>query len=388
MKGQWLENGGWTGGAEFAKARDGTSADTQGMAASMLTAFSRRGLRLGLSFCLTCALAVPAFGQEDVDDVRAPPDAAAALEEGRRLYFEGDYEAAKSVWEPLAEAGDARALYNMATLYRRGLGVDRDQERAWDLLRQSAEKGFAEAQYLLADLTMRDREAEEGERQQAVRWWLAAAGQDHALSQYRLGLLYWNGEAVARDLVRGHAWMRLAAGSELEDARKALETMQQYLSPEQQEESAALAETLTEEPPTDLAPPPVPVSASETEQAETERAEVAQKHGEAGDTEAEPASSGETVTPARDRPFAQGWRLQLAALKDRETAEGLWRRLSGEASDLVSDIEHRIERADLGDRGTFYRLQIGPFASREAAAQRCQALEAAGYGCFPVSPDS
>lgn len=317
------------------------------------------------------------------------------LERGRQLYFEGDYAGARAAWAPLAEAGNPRALYNMATLYRRGLGVSRDDARARVLLTQSAESGFPEAQYLLADLIMRDDAADEAERQQAVRWWLAAARQAHGLSQYRLGLLYWNGEAVARDLVRGHAWMRLADEHGLEDAAEARGTMEQYLSEAQRDRSAELAESLraVDAEQAEAAAPPLPdesdpqpvgATASETADGEVTRAP---------DEDEEPAAAASAASSASTQPAApermeEGWQLQLAALKERETAEGLWRRLSDEAPDLVDGLRHRIAVADLGERGTFYRLRIGPFASRAAAQRRCTALEAAGFGCFAVAPGS
>ena len=322
----------------------------------------------------------------------APDEAAATLEEGRRLYFEGDYAGARAAWAPLAEAGNARALYNMATLYRRGLGVDRDRARAREMLERSAEQGFAEAQYLLADLLMRNRDADEADKQQAARWWLSAARQGHALSQYRLGLLYWNGEAVARDLVRGHAWMRLASANDLEDAGKALETMQQYLSVEQQEASAGLAEELRREQPAELARAQLP-AAPETDPVAAETPpdpEPDPETEETGTASAPPAQESRQQETARPevQDFSQGWRLQIAALKDRATAEALWQRLAREAPDLVGDIEHRVQEADLGERGIFYRLRIGPFASRDAAVRRCRSLDSAGFGCFPIAPDS
>jgi len=335
---------------------------------------------------LCCLLGPGTATAQDAPQSAAPAEASSVLEEGRRLYFEGNYAGARAAGAPLAEAGNARALYNMATLYRRGLGVDRDRARAQELLAQSAEQGFAEAQYLLADTIMRNRDSDEADKQQAARWWLSAARQGHALSQYRLGLLYWNGEAVARDLVRGHAWMRLSSAGGLEDADKALETMQQYLTADQLEASASLTEELRDEQPAkvvkaqrparrEIEPAPAQTP-PESEQAETEDAPARRPPGQSAEPTSPPSLS-----------FSQGWRLQLAALRDSSTAEALWQRLSREAPDLVTDTEYRIQATDLGERGTFYRLRIGPFASREAATRRCRALDAAGFGCFPVSPD-
>lgn len=174
------------------------------------------------------------------------PLSLSALDEGRTHYLAGDYEAARKAWQPLADAGDPRALYNMSTLYRRGLGVEADSDRATDFLRQSADQGFAEAQYVLASQLFDAETADEADRQQAVRWWLDAARHDHGLSQYRLGLLYWNGDAVARDLVRGRAWMGLASQNGLPEANEARETMDRYLDVSQRREAETLSPELLE----------------------------------------------------------------------------------------------------------------------------------------------
>ena len=40
-----------------------------------------------------------------------------------------------------------------------------------------------------------------------------------------------------------------------------------------------------------------------------------------------------------------------------------------------------IKRADLGDKGVYYRAMVGPFASSEEAAQVCGNLKTAGGQC-------
>jgi len=41
-----------------------------------------------------------------------------------------------------------------------------------------------------------------------------------------------------------------------------------------------------------------------------------------------------------------------------------------------------VRRADLGDKGIYYRAMVGPFASMEQAAQMCSSLKAAGGNCI------
>lgn len=317
-----------------------------------------------------------------------------------QLYFKGDYQGAYAAWQPLVEAGDARALYNMSTLYRRGLGVDADAERALALLTASAEKGFVEAQYLLASQQFEADITDDAARQAAVRWWLAAARQGHALSQYRLGLLYWNGDAVARDLVRGHAWMRLAADQEMEEAQKAVATMDRYIDADQRSQSDRLAGRLVDREAVAKRQAPAAESASAAvatpaptptpEEKPAMKKPVIEKPVEdvAAKKESPKKAQKDIQTPPAmtEADFAQSWRLQLVALRQEADVEAQWRRMLADAPDLLGGLEHRIVAVTIADRGTFYRLQAGPFASRGDADTRCRALKAAGLACFILSP--
>ena len=49
---------------------------------------------------------------------------------------------------------------------------------------------------------------------------------------------------------------------------------------------------------------------------------------------------------------------------------------------VVAFVLVRVQRAELGDKGTFYRALVGPFGSREEAAQVCTSLKAAGGTCL------
>ncbi len=310
------------------------------------------------------------------------------LEEGRRLYFAGDYEGAAALWRPLAEAGDPRAMYNMATLYRRGLGVPADPQEAARLLRGAADKGFAEAQYLLAGRLFDAADADEAQRQEAVGYWLAAARQGHALAQYRLALLYWNGEAVARDLVRGYAWMSLAAAQGLDDAGTARTTMARYLSEAQRTQAESLRRHLVAEKEKSVpaAAPAPPQGAERTRRAPPAAAPKPAPQAPSATTDGAKAAPRTTPPAAPPPDLAASWRLQLAAFRSPEAAEKLWERLAAEAPDLVSGLRHRVASVDLGEKGLFHRLQIGPFATRAEAMRRCHALEAAGQSCIPVAP--
>jgi cell division septation protein DedD len=67
-------------------------------------------------------------------------------------------------------------------------------------------------------------------------------------------------------------------------------------------------------------------------------------------------------TPAPARPAGGGtYYVQVAAFRDAKDAAGIQQHLQ------AAGFASRIRRVDLPDRGTWYRLQVGPYASRDAA---------------------
>lgn len=81
---------------------------------------------------------------------------------------------------------------------------------------------------------------------------------------------------------------------------------------------------------------------------------------------------------------ANGYLVQLASVKSEERARSEWTRLQGRHPDLLGDLELIVQRADLGGRGTFYRLQTGPFPNQATAEDMCWQLRAAKLDCLVV----
>jgi cell division septation protein DedD len=49
---------------------------------------------------------------------------------------------------------------------------------------------------------------------------------------------------------------------------------------------------------------------------------------------------------------------------------------------VLGSRQANIRRADLGDKGVYYRAQIGPFATSDQANAFCGDLKAAGGQCI------
>jgi hypothetical protein len=73
--------------------------------------------------------------------------------------------------------------------------------------------------------------------------------------------------------------------------------------------------------------------------------------------------------------------VQLSSQKSEEAAlsayKGLQRRFPG----ILASYHANIQRADLGDRGIYYRVRVGPFSAADAD-RLCQDLKAAGGDCL------
>jgi cell division septation protein DedD len=77
---------------------------------------------------------------------------------------------------------------------------------------------------------------------------------------------------------------------------------------------------------------------------------------------------------------ASGMMVQVSSQKSEDAARATYRDLQARYKGIIGTYEPNIQRADLGDRGVYYRVRVGPFAS--ADAQRlCDALKGAGGDC-------
>jgi len=81
-----------------------------------------------------------------------------------------------------------------------------------------------------------------------------------------------------------------------------------------------------------------------------------------------------------------GLQVQLAAAKSEEGALAEWNRIKTKHPDLVGALTPTVIRADLGERGVFFRLRAGKLPDRAAADSLCTALTADGDACLVVKP--
>ena len=135
------------------------------------------------STVLSCFLAVSGAGV-----------AVAELEEARDMMEEGRFEEARAALWPAARSGNAEAEELIGVMYALGLGVERDDIRAFD-------------------------------------WYLRASLEGHPGAQSGIGWYYETGRGLpAPDLVRAYAWYALSAIGGDPDAAISLEDITPKLS--------------------------------------------------------------------------------------------------------------------------------------------------------------
>jgi len=136
---------------------------------------------------------------------------------------------------------------------------------------------------------------------------------------------------------------------------------------------------------------PVPAVPSESEVAPENVAEAPSPTPEP--VAVEPPPSPAPLAPAADPLEAAvaavtgDYLIQIAALRSEEAAEGEWQRVSSRYPDILGGLKPVIVRADLGERGIFFRLRAGPLADRPAAEEVCGSLAAQSVGCLVVRND-
>ncbi len=79
------------------------------------------------------------------------------------------------------------------------------------------------------------------------------------------------------------------------------------------------------------------------------------------------------------------YQVQLAAFRSQDAAETAWAKMNSTKPELYRSAQKRIQRADLGAKGVFYRLRVGSFAERADASEFCDAVKAGGDNCIVVT---
>ncbi len=98
---------------------------------------------------------------------------------------------------------------------------------------------------------------------------------------------------------------------------------------------------------------------------------------------AAPVAPAATATTPAAAPAAGGaFVVQLMAVREEAAAKPAYEALQAKHRALLGGHALDVERADLGDKGIFYRVRAAGFDSKAAATTACGKLKAAGQDCL------
>jgi hypothetical protein len=92
--------------------------------------------------------------------------------------------------------------------------------------------------------------------------------------------------------------------------------------------------------------------------------------------------------PASPPPSARGgdlYRLQLTAVRSESGLTQAWAQLKQRYPRVLANLSPKVERVETST-GPLFRLQAGPFTTREAAANACSGIRESGGQCFIIGP--
>ncbi len=186
-------------------------------------------------------------------------DARAQFELGLR-YAEGEgvkadnKEAAKWMMRA-AEAGIPPAQFRMGVMFERGQGVPRDTGQAKSWYQRAANAGNRKAMYNLAVL-LSDGSAGKPDYKSAAEWFLAAAELGVKDSQYNIALLYERGLGVEVNLVEAYKWYAAAAAQGDKESGERAIALESRMKPDDVSKAKQMA--------ADFKPKPVNAAANDT----------------------------------------------------------------------------------------------------------------------------
>lgn len=109
-------------------------------------------------------------------------------------------------------------MLNMAQLYREGLGVEKDVEKARELYRRAYEMGYTDAMVLCGDTYLEGTADVEPDYSNALICYQKAAFKHCPYASYRLGWLYYEGLGVVQDQIKAWDYYQKAVAMQYADA--------------------------------------------------------------------------------------------------------------------------------------------------------------------------
>ncbi len=315
-----------------------------------------------------------------------------------------------------ASKGLPAAMHGLGVFYYQGIGVKRDYGKALEWFRKSAAAGFADSEFNIGVMYF-NRQGVARDDVEVVKWVSLAASRKFSPAEFRLGQMYEKGVIFRKNLREALYWYRLAATHGNKNAPAAITRVERDLrgpplrtdkgreqlshvstpSPPAEKASTSTAKkpedefsvSLPEQTPDDRASaiPEPPVRDRPARQAKPAKPPPMNLTSQIpAETPASPLKPAPKRPPAPKPAEEREWRVQFASFRTEAEAEKAWKRISETVAGALGDMKRIVARADLGERGVYHRLQVGPLNSRADAVSLCARIKAemADQDCLPV----
>ena len=115
--------------------------------------------------------------------------------------FGTDVNKSVELYREVSDSSDSEssiAKHDRAFMYRDGVGVDKDNVKAFELFKESAEGGYLNGMNMLGECYYEGRGIGR-DGQKAFKWFQKAADLGNNAAKYNLGRMYKDGEIVEKD---------------------------------------------------------------------------------------------------------------------------------------------------------------------------------------------
>ena len=121
-----------------------------------------------------------------------------------------------------AEAGNARAQYDVGNMYLKGQGTVTDRRKAHEWISKSAQSGYQKAEYKLGLMYLRGMGTKK-DFANAEKWLRKAAQKGYGPAQFYLAGMYRDGQYLKKDYNKALSWLKKAKDGGFWKANKEIE---------------------------------------------------------------------------------------------------------------------------------------------------------------------
>jgi len=161
-------------------------------------------MRKKLLFIICCLYGITCFSQDISFDY--------VTQINQNLYDIGEVQSHPGSLDALqasADQGDANCLNLLGLLYREGLGVEKSEDKAFEIIMQSAKKEFPAAEFNIGRFYMIGTGCDI-DFDKAIYWLTIAADHGNERAAYALGYMYFKGFGVPQDYKKAISWFELS----------------------------------------------------------------------------------------------------------------------------------------------------------------------------------